>query len=130
MTRFRGSEEYGKLVKEVICLDWATILLDLTYKFIDEAALEHGLPDGGIPKLRFTHIMLAEDTQKERHLLIEEWLGDGPDFVKYINNGHPVSCVGSTAPKEVHRRAEFLCFAQHVQYNETRGLVYTSDYQG
>jgi hypothetical protein len=62
--------------------------------------------------------------------LIEEWLGESVGFIKYINNGHPVSWVRTDAPKEAHRIAEFLCFAQHVQYNQTNGLAYTSDYQG
>lgn len=130
ITRYRGDDEYRKLVKELICLDWATILLDLTYKFIEVAVEEYGEPFGGIPKLRFVRTMLAKDTQSNKHFLVEEWLEESFGFIKYINNGHPVSCVQADAPKEAHQIAEFLCFAQHVQYNQTNGLAYTSDYQG
>lgn len=128
--RYRGDEERRKLVKEVVCLDWATILLDLTYGFVEGAVAERGEPPVGIPKLRFVRTMLAADAQNDKHFLIEEWLGDGSEFVKYINNGHPVSCVQVDAPTKDHKIAEFLCFAQHVQYNQTEGLAYTSDYQG
>ena len=130
ISHYRGNEEYRKLVKEIICLDWATILLDLTYKFIEVAVAEYDEPHGGIPKLQFVRMMLARDIQNDKHFLVEEWLGESFGFIKYINNGHPVSCVRVGAPKEDHQIAEFLCFAQHVQYNQTDGLAYTSDYQG
>ena len=110
-------------------MDWGMILLDLTYKFIEGAITEYGEPDGGIPKLQFVRAMLPKDMQKDKHLLIEEWL-EGSTFVKYIKNEHPVSCVRVDAPEEAYQIAEFLCFAQHVQYNQTNGLVYTSDYRG
>jgi len=130
ISRYRSSEAHGKLVKEIVCLDWATILLDLTYGFIEGAVAEYGQPLGGIPQLRFVRAMLADAPSIRAHFLIEEWIGDNVEFVKYINNGRPVSCAGVDASEEVHRIAEFLCFAQHVQYNKTHGLVYTSDYQG
>jgi hypothetical protein len=72
-------------------LDWAAILLDLTYRFIEEATMEYNEPHGGIPNLRFVRTMLAKDMQNEKHFLIEEWLGESVGFIKYINNGHPVS---------------------------------------
>ena len=132
---YRGNEEYEKILKEIICLDWATILLDLTYAFIDAGVAEHGKPPGGIPRLCFVRAMLAEATipnglQEKKYFLIEEWVGDAGPFVKYINNGHPGSCVRADAPEETHEIAEFLCFAQHVQYHQTGGLAFTSDYQG
>ena len=128
--RLGGAEEYSKIVKELICLDWGAILLNLTYQFIEEAVADYGEPLGGIPDLRFVRAMLAQETEREKSYLIEEWINDTTEFIKYINNGCPVPCVQPDAPEEVHRIAEFLCFAQHVQYNETNGYVYTSDYQG
>ena len=133
IARYRESEEYEMVVKELVCLDWATILLDLTYGFIAEAVLEHGDPPREVPKLRFVRAMLTEaPTLKNstKHFLVEEWVGSTKAFTKYINNGRPVSCVRPDAPKEDHQIAEFLCFAQHVQYNQTGGLAFTSDYQG
>lgn len=128
ISRLRGNERYRMLLQEVNCLDWAAILLDLTYQFINGAVTTHGEPNGGIPELRFVRVMLAKDTEDDKHFLVEEWI-DG-NFVKYINNGRADSCVPHDAPKAVHRIAEFLSFAQHVQYRETKGLAYTSDYQG
>ena len=128
--RYLPSEERGKILMELICLDWATILLDLTYGFIQAAVEEYGEPPRGIPQLRFVRTMLADSTSSiQKCFLIEEWVGTGA-FTKYINNGRPESCVRADAPAEEHRIAEFLCFAQHVQYNQTGGLAFTSDYQG
>jgi len=126
----RGKQEHAKILQELICLDWGAILLDLTYQFVEEAAVEYGNPPGEVPSLRFVRTMLAEDHSNEKSFLVEEWIDNGAGFVKYINNGHPVACVQPDAPKEDHEIAEFLCFAQHVQFNETNGLAYTSDYQG
>jgi len=134
MGHFRGNADYEKIVKEIICLDWATMLLDLAYSFIEAAVAEHGEPPGGIPRLRFVRTMLAEVMPtvepQEKYFLIEEWVGDTGAFVKYINNGHPGSCVRTNAPAAAHKIAEFLCFVQHVQYNQTGRLAFTSDYQG
>ena len=126
----RGREEHSKLVKELICLDWGAILLDLTYQFVEDAVVEYGEPPLGIPKLHFVQTVLAQDDLNDKSYLIEEWIDDTVEFVKYINNGLPVACVQPNASERVHQIAEFLCFAQHVQYNETNGQAYTSDYQG
>ena len=130
MSRFRGALEYEKIVKEIICLDWATILLDLTYGFIEDKVLRYGDHPKGIPQLRFVRTMLADAPDDGKHFLVEEWMGSSGAFIKYINNGHPVSCVKASAPEEAHRISEFLCFAQHVQFDQTGGNVFTSDYQG
>lgn len=130
ISRYRGPAELGKIVMEVNCLDWATILLDLTYRFIEEQVVGRGDPTEGIPRLRFVRAMLADVESDQKCFLIEEWVEGTGTFTKYINNGRPVSCVQADAPAEVHRIAEFLCFAQHVQYNLTYGLAFTSDYQG
>jgi len=130
MHRYRGPKGYEEVVKEIICLDWATILLDLTYKFIEEGVEKYSkLPDE-IPQLRFVHAILAEAPQDQKHFLIEEWVEGTGAFIKYINNGHPVSCVRANAPEEAHEIAKFLCFAQHVQFIQTGGAAFTSDYQG
>ena len=51
-------------------------------------------------------------------------------FIKYINNG-AASPLGNTNITAAHRRrAEFLCFTQHVQYALTGKLAFVSDYQG
>jgi len=50
--------------------------------------------------------------------------------MKYINNAHAVSCIPQHAPEEMQNIANFLCCAQHVQYQVTHGTLFTSDYQG
>ena len=69
----------------------------------------------------------------EKAFLIEEWFD--PDdkecpFVKYLGNHFLDPCVPITAPPRTHEIAEFLSFAQHVQWQKTSGLAFTSDYQG
>lgn len=101
--------------------------------FIADAVTEHGDPPREVPKLCFIRAMLTKAPTPEnltKHFLVEEWVGTTGAFTKYINNRRPVSCVWPDAPEEDHQIAEFLCFAQHVQYNQTGGLAFTSDYQG
>ncbi|CAK5276740.1 unnamed protein product [Mycena citricolor] len=62
-----------------------------------------------------------------RTYLLEELIGTGK-FVKYINN-NSATPVASLSPDR-RSLAEFLCFTQHVQYEQTDGLVFLSDLQG
>jgi hypothetical protein len=129
--RHPPAEEQSYIHSEVGCLDWARILLDLTYEFIkdlEEEGLRH-FP-GIIPKLRFVEAALVEcDTGK--CFLIEEWINTSKaPFTKYINNARAVSCIPQRAPEELQNIAKFLCFSQHVQYQVTSGTLFTSDYQG
>ena len=74
---------------------------------------------------------MHDDSREEKVFLIEEWINTSKaPFTKYINNAHAVSCIPQTAPEELKNIANFLCFAQHVQYNFTSGRMFTSDYQG
>lgn len=132
LTRHTGRGEVEALFQECRCLDWANILLQLTYDFIEEALLERAAPTFDIPQLRVVRSMLAiSNVVKEKAFLVEEWIDTSKDkFLKYINNGMPVSCVPPNAPKHIHERAEFLCFAQHVQWRKTGYKAFTSDYQG
>ena len=58
--RYGPSEERNFIYSEVGCLDWARILLDLTYQFME--AYEGGQENfpGTIPKLRFVEAAIAE----------------------------------------------------------------------
>ena len=128
--RYHSSEEQTYIHSEVGCLDWARILLNLTYEFIEAYGGDHGDFSGTIPKLRFVEAAIAEcDTGKL--FLIEEWISTSKaPFMKYINNARAVSCIPQQAPEEMQNIASFLCFAQHVQYQVTEGTLFTSDYQG
>ena len=85
---------------------------------------------GTIPNLQFVEAAIAE-TDTGKLFLVEEWINtSNSPFVKYINNGRAVSCIPQKAPEEMQNIATFLCFAQHVQYQVTKGTLFTSDYQG
>jgi hypothetical protein len=129
--RYSGNEERSYIYSEALCLDWARILLDLTYKFIEEFEDRTGeIFPGTIPRLRFVEAAIAE-VGVEKTFMIEEWIDTSEvPFTKYINNARAVSCVLPNAPEETHEIARFLCFAQHVQYKVTCGTAFTSDYQG
>jgi hypothetical protein len=67
----------------------------------------------------------------QQAFLIKEWVDDMTQgFLKYINNGHPTSCLGNHASAAAHNVAEFLSFAQHVQWCKTGFTRFISDYQG
>ena len=134
--RLKGRHELEKLSTECNCLKWASILLDLTYQFIDREVKSRGQPLRPIPMLRFARSMIAivRESSIEKVFLVEEWLNlddhSGRKFFKYVGNHIPESCVCPTDPPKAHEVAEFLIFAQHVQWVKTRGLAFTSDYQG
>ena len=78
-------------------------------------------------------IAIVREASMEKAFLIEEWIAlDDSEhpFIKYLGNRFPESCVPPTANAEAHDIADFLIFAQHVQWVESKGLVFTSDYQG
>lgn len=136
--RYDGKHELAMLSVECNCLIWASILLDLTYKFVAreiEGKGELSGPIPVIPKLRFTRSMIAlvQDSPTDKAFLVEEWIAlDDSEhpFIKYMDNCYPQSTVPLTAHPEAHEIAEFLIFAQHVQWQKSDNLVYTSDYQG
>ena len=128
--RYRPTEEQTFIHSEVCCLDWAKILLDLTYQFVETQQEDKGDFPGIIPKLRFVEAAIAE-CDLGKIFLVEEWIDTSTKpFMKYINNGRAVSCVPQHASEEVQNIANFLCFAQHVQYQVTKKTIFTSDYQG
>ena len=129
--RYSPLEEQSYIHSEVACLDWAKILLDLTYQFIRHTEDEKGGFPGTIPKLQFVEAAVAGVSGGTKFVLVEEWIDTSKEpFMKYINNARAVSCISPRAPQEIQNIANFLCFAQHVQYQVTKGTLFTSDYQG
>ena len=129
--RYNITEARSYILSEVACLDWARILLDLTYQFIEAFEEDQGVFPGVIPRLQFIEAAIAEVSGEEKIFLIEEWINTSKaTFTKYINNARAVPCIPQTAPEELKNIANFLCFAQHVQYQFTFGRMFTSDYQG
>ena len=133
--RVKGRYELNVFSTECNCHRWASMLLDLTYKFVGRETNTRGPPPQPIPELRYTRTMVAvvQDSKDEKAFYIEEWIdtdeGDR-QFVKYLNNRLPVSCLSIFAPPQAYNIAEFLIFAQHVQWQKTNLAVFTSDYQG
>ena len=83
--------------------------------------------------MRFVQCGLALDTGNDcTAFLLEEHIdstaANGSWFVKYVNNSSAKPCVFSN--KEKAYQAEFLSFAQHVQFWKTNGLAFVSDFQG
>ena len=135
--RLKGRIELEMLSIECNCLIWASILLDLTYGFVEREVKKRGNPSLLIPELRFPRTMIAIVRQhsKEKVFLVEEWLelghsGNGTPFNKYLNNRYSKSSLRPTATPKAHEIAKFLVFAQHVQWIKTGGCAFTSDYQG
>jgi hypothetical protein len=134
LVRMRGRHELDAFSAECNCLVWASILLDLTYRFVDREVKLRGEPESQVPTLRFTRVMIAivQNSSLEKAFLIEEWIRVDGDihFTKYLNNHLPSSRVPPSAPPETHKIAEFLIFAQHLQYEKSQFSAFTSDYQG
>jgi hypothetical protein len=77
--------------------------------------------------------MIAVVKGEEKVFLVEEWIHTDEvnrQFLKYINNRLPISCLSITASSTAVSTAEFLTFAQHVQWQKTNFAAFTSDYQG
>lgn len=131
--RMPGRDELDSFTVEADCFRWASILLDFTYQFIAREVKTRGEPPRPIPSLRFARAMIAVVHKSEKVWLIEEWL-DVDDserpFIKYIDNRFASPCVSETAPVKARETADFLVFAQHVQWEKTKGVAFTSDYQG
>jgi len=134
IARLKGRYELLALLTECNCLRWASLLLDLTYKFIARETERKGQsPAQPIPQLRFTNTMIAVVKGEEKAFLVEQWIHTDEgncQFVKYINNRLPRSCLSVFAPPGAFGRVEFLIFAQHVQWQKTGLAAFTSDYQG
>ncbi|KAF5318330.1 hypothetical protein D9611_014249 [Ephemerocybe angulata] len=152
MKRLPVQEELLHIINECNLMYWCSTIMRCAYQFISAKVEEKGEPPSEIPNLRFvrsgfcyaissqgslttTQLSMAK-LQKGESIspmitlgyMLEEMIHG--DFVKYIHNGHPVPCTEPPLSDEEYKIAEFLCFTQHVQYLQTKGLVFISDYQG
>ncbi|KZT55645.1 hypothetical protein CALCODRAFT_484634 [Calocera cornea HHB12733] len=146
LARVGKEEEEEKLAGKVTCSVWGKALMALVYQRIQEAKDAAG-PDDVIsltnfPTVRFVECGLfqvrlpsapKDKNRATRHLLpylVEELIdtdGHPERLVKYINNGSAHPRVLSGHEGDI---ALFLSFCQHLQYLETGGQVYVSDFQG
>ena len=143
IARVPGREELGAFLVECNSLRWASILLDMTYQFIEDEMERRGKPDlkYPIPELRFVRAMVAivmgSSPSDQKVFFVEEWIensdGDEPDllqFRKYVNNRIHSSCLPLSASAREESIAYFLLFSQHVQWQKSKMEAFVSDYQG
>lgn len=127
--------QLSRLEMEVRCIQWGQALLDLVFIFMNGEIARRGLQkhvgELQIPSLRFvrTALAISHGRAEQAVYMLEEFIDtENVKFVKYINNDSPVPRIFAN-PEDDHR-AEFLAFAQHVQYWKTKGLIFVSDFQG
>ena len=132
--RIKGQHELQAFAVESNCLIWASFLLDLTYRFVDREVRSKGQPERPIPTLRFTRglIAIVQNTSVEKAFIVEEMidLGSAHPFTKYLDNRFPISRIPQSAPSDTQNIADFLIFAQHVQWEKTQRSAFISDFQG
>lgn len=142
--RYSVVEEISLVEQEASIIRTAASLLEVATDFIKKRLTEKApdIPPFSIPTLRFVSagiaVALKDINPNPKSIaasstravyLVEELIleEDGP-FRKYIHNAQAIPLV-----KKGHRdyvMAQFLCFIQHIQYNETQGLAFISDFQG
>ena len=130
---YDSARQAEQLTTELNCIGWGSALMASVYDFIASCAGNLGPPPFDVPQMCFVQCGLALDTGNDRTaFLLEEHIdataANGSWFVKYVNNSSAKPRVFSNAEKT--RRAEFLSFAQHVQFWKTNGLAFVSDFQG
>jgi len=133
---YDGIKQAQDLIMEVTCLKWAHALLEMVYAFIDEWMDLHPkgkFPSLSIPRMQFVDAGLAIEQLKKpgerRCFLVEEVIPTAEgSFKKYLNNASAVPC--HFIDEGDNERAEFLAFAQHVQYVKTKKHAYVADFQG
>jgi len=86
-----------------------------------------------LPRMRFVQCGLAvsKANSDRSAYLLEEFIDTGHDvdwFVKYVNNDSAKPRSFKHPEKDL--RAQFLSFAQHVQFWKTNGAAFVSDFQG
>jgi len=103
------------------------------YDFIEREEGRLGSPPFQVPQMQFVQSGLAISMSEDRAaFLLEEFIDADNDqghwYVKYLNNNS--AKPRSFAMEEQVLRADFLSFAQHVQFVQTGGLAFVSDFQG
>jgi len=143
IARLGFADESASLHTEATLLGWADSLLRYSYSFLDDfiSRKTSSQPPFTIPRLRFVNSCLAYSAKavdNSSHListnravyLLEEFIPDTENtpFIKYVHNGSAKPLPTEHEPG--YELRVFLCFLQHVQYQQTHKQVFISDYQG
>ena len=106
----------------------------MVYAFIDKQSEAQGSGKSKaieIPNMRFVRAALAIEQVQQGAccFLLEDVISEeSGSFRKYLNNTSAKPCCFKSA--DDIQRAEFLAFAQHVQYFKTKKRAYVADFQG
>ncbi|KAG1890317.1 hypothetical protein F4604DRAFT_1914864 [Suillus subluteus] len=130
---YSSADKLKHVLKESKVMYWAKSLLDYTYDYIDHhistsstpppfeipCPAQYGRKPGDTKAGTVSAVYLLEE-----HILFD----DNKVFTKFIHN---MDCVPSLNEDEYgYNLAVFLAFTQHLQYVQTEGLAFISDYQG
>jgi hypothetical protein len=147
IVQYSSADELKHVLKESKVMYWAKSLLDYTYNYIDHhigispTPLPFEIPhvcfvDAGVALGYGQRNASSKPGDKSKAgvvsavFLLEEPIlfDDNEEFTKFIHN---MDCVLSLDEDEYgYYLAIFLAFTQHLQYVQTEGLVFISDYQG
>ncbi|KAF9058320.1 hypothetical protein BDP27DRAFT_1241519 [Rhodocollybia butyracea] len=138
VTTLPADRQYQELSQELNCMLWTKVMLDMVYDFVaKEDAVRGAKPSFVIPQLRFVDaaLVVAMCKGREELYMMEELISTevGWPFRKYIcnNSAQPLLTKSTSAhASEKNNYAQFLSFAQHIQYIGTGNLAFTSDFQG
>ncbi|TEB37827.1 hypothetical protein FA13DRAFT_1583991, partial [Coprinellus micaceus] len=129
--RYGVKEEVQDLLIEANLLYWASAMLAYAYEYINKIIAHKGLPKNlPLPRLRFVKAAFAYAKSLSPSIMFSYLLEERiqGSFVKYVHNGGPIPLLEVGEPG--HDIAVFLCFTQHLQYIQTEGIAFISDYQG
>lgn len=109
------------LVDEVASLECASALLEYCKSILKAEVTGKSIA--------FVRCALARDINNPSSIfMIEELIAD--KFLKFIHNARPYPMASLLDDPQALAVAEYLSFMQHLQFNVTRGLTFTSDFQG
>lgn len=149
IVRYSSVDELKHVLKESIVMYWAKSLLNYTYDYIDHhISTSPTPPPFEIPRVRFVDAGVAlgygqrsasskpgdksntkAGTVSAVYLLEERIVfDDNQEFTKFIHNMDYVPSLDED--QYGYDLAVFLAFTQHIQYVQTEGLAFVSDYQG
>jgi hypothetical protein len=135
-----ADEQYA-ISDEGKLLVWSSALLKMVYDFIWAFIAKNDPPQAPfvIETFRFVSAAVAvaqkplDNNTSSTHravYLLEEMLPSPELFVKYIHNDNAKPLDIGNGNNIHNRKAQFLCFIQHAQYQLTHETMYVSDFQG
>lgn len=128
---YNSASQINYLSQDINCSRWATASMELVYNFVQQESEVVSPPPFEMPQMHYVNVALAiTDNNVHDTFLLKEVIDEKVDgsFVKYIGNSStkPI-CLASNDRAHI---TKFLLFAQHLQYQKTKGLAFVADFQG